>query len=610
MRAIWDMLEIFYVDKSAESWFPERLVDWLVAHGPILSKTEASLSRRLIEIKRRLSIRQFPEEESDYWEGIASALAVGWFDFVVTFLRMHGSYRHDQIDKRQTENGLVEAVAVLVSMMPRLRPSLPPGSPGVAYSFKPEFAKEWERWRIQVTKLDRSAFWNECHNQKTLQGLKKLLAILQGNVEVLVKSTYHWMELLTAHYLHVRPFAIATEGLVALANTCKEYKGTHKSDELQELILAVLGDNTEVVIAECVRLFEPWMMAHMVELLTAKDSYVQNLLRKERDVQGGISLEELYRLSYAQSLASDPLTWQVAPVYLASCPGQGLGMLETLLLRLPVSDDSRLAQKALDVCRLYDLQAVGTTICRKVGVHSWKHGRIGAGIVWLQRARDKRLLSALSDQLLASVSTGSTWGHVQDFEQIQGLVDLLGTDFQATGGLSILHRQDLFHTFTSSWLFKVGITPKRFWMSILQDSVELLEWPEQVLLNAQETNTLLNCVQELKLAKLWGDVDSVDEPGSNVDRVRLALATNLGRSFLQMAIDSFPSSRGLFLQVGSTLRCYVGLVYKRTALQSPKFASEPSAANQEDIHLASLNRRRFMTESASADIWSSTNVSS
>ncbi|KAG6552923.1 hypothetical protein Mapa_005579 [Marchantia paleacea] len=64
--------------------------------------------------------------------------------------------------------------------------------------------------------------------------------------------------------------------------------------------------------------------------------------------------------------------------------------------------------------------------------------------------------------------------------------------------------------------------------------VELLEWPEQVLLNAQETNTLLNCVQELKLAKLWGDVDTVEEPGSNVDRVRLALATNLGRSFLQV----------------------------------------------------------------------------
>lgn len=77
----------------------------------------------------------------------------------------------------------------------------------------------------------------------------------------------------------------------------------------------VIITNTKISFDVCDRIDSSHllcrMMAHMVELLTAKDSYVQNLLRKERDVQGGISLEELYRLSYAQSLASDPLTWQV-----------------------------------------------------------------------------------------------------------------------------------------------------------------------------------------------------------------------------------------------------------------------------------------------------------
>lgn len=44
----------------------------------------------------------------------------------------------------QVENGLVETVAVLISKMPRLRPSLPPGSAGQAHSFKPEFSRV--RW--------------------------------------------------------------------------------------------------------------------------------------------------------------------------------------------------------------------------------------------------------------------------------------------------------------------------------------------------------------------------------------------------------------------------------------------------------------------------------
>jgi nuclear pore complex protein Nup85 len=35
VKAIWDFLEVFYVDKNAASWLPERLVDWLaVSYKP------------------------------------------------------------------------------------------------------------------------------------------------------------------------------------------------------------------------------------------------------------------------------------------------------------------------------------------------------------------------------------------------------------------------------------------------------------------------------------------------------------------------------------------------------------------------------------------------
>jgi hypothetical protein len=29
LKAAWELLEIFYVDKNLHSWLPERLVDWL-----------------------------------------------------------------------------------------------------------------------------------------------------------------------------------------------------------------------------------------------------------------------------------------------------------------------------------------------------------------------------------------------------------------------------------------------------------------------------------------------------------------------------------------------------------------------------------------------------
>lgn len=63
-------------------------------------------------------------------------------------------------------------------------------------------------------------------------------------------------------------------------------------------------------------------MAHIMELLTAKSKHAQSLLREERDTLGGISMEELNRLIYAQVLASHPLTWQVwlAPHLQDYCP--------------------------------------------------------------------------------------------------------------------------------------------------------------------------------------------------------------------------------------------------------------------------------------------------
>lgn len=42
---------------------------------------------------------------------------------------------------KQTENGLVEAVAVLISKMPRMRPELESGKLGECYKAKPDFIK-------------------------------------------------------------------------------------------------------------------------------------------------------------------------------------------------------------------------------------------------------------------------------------------------------------------------------------------------------------------------------------------------------------------------------------------------------------------------------------
>lgn len=54
------------------------------------------------------------------------------------------------------------------------------------------------------------------------------------------------------------------------------------------------------------------MVAHAIELLTAESDQAETLLCEEHDNLGGISIEELHRLVYAQVLSSHSLTWQVS----------------------------------------------------------------------------------------------------------------------------------------------------------------------------------------------------------------------------------------------------------------------------------------------------------
>lgn len=51
----------------------------------------------------------------------------------------------------QTENGLVEAVAVLISKMPRMRPELDSGRLGECFKTKPDFTKAcWIKFKCLI----------------------------------------------------------------------------------------------------------------------------------------------------------------------------------------------------------------------------------------------------------------------------------------------------------------------------------------------------------------------------------------------------------------------------------------------------------------------------
>ncbi|OAY82140.1 Nuclear pore complex protein NUP85 [Ananas comosus] len=546
LKAAWQLMEIFYVDKQLSSWLPECLVDWLADYDSLLTRTESTIHTKISSLQKKLDSLKVFEDDPDYWEGLSAALAVGWLD-TVKLLRLHGSYQLDQLDSREIENGLVEAVAVLVSTMPRMRPDLPPGRLGQCCKTKQEYIKAWEKWRGHVSKLESSAFWVQCSHPETRDGLRNLLQIMLGNIKNLTVATCHWMELFISHFLYIRPFTVGLEGMQNLAQKCMQLKPSSNYNGLIRLLTGIFGENPEVVLAECSKSFGSWMVVHAMELLTASSDNFGILLHEERYNLGGISIEELYRLGYAQVLSSHPLTWQIAPTYLASCPKQGLGLLEILLYRQPVQN-YQLVLKTLEICRLYELENISSSIMKIAGMCQWKHGRKGSGVYWFQQAGDKVSLDRIAQQLFESIGKSVS---DDSFKQWEGLIELLGSDVGTAGGLEFLHKYRDFkrslhlalegravdaarQTMQSLiQLMRNPSTPQRFWLPLLHDSVTLLNWKPQPLLNVAETNLLLNKLQELSMAKLRPHYCDTNLPPQALSSVRLALAANLGRAILE-----------------------------------------------------------------------------
>ncbi|XP_019184919.1 PREDICTED: nuclear pore complex protein NUP85 [Ipomoea nil] len=547
LKGAWELMEMFYADKQSQAWISERLLDWLADYDSLFSGTHPTVHSKVVDFQKDLVALQTIENDPKYWEVLSSALAVGWLDTVVKLLRLHGSYQFDQLGTRETENGLVEAVAVLITKMPRMRTTLPAGKLGECYPSKQNFMKAWERWRAQITKLECSAYWLQCDHLQTREGLKNMLQIMLGNASVLSNATCHWMELYVSHFLYIRPFTVGLENMYNLARKCMQIKPVSSSHKLMNLVLGIFGENAEVVLAECSRSFGPWMMAHAVELLTAGSTQAELLLHEEQPKLGGINLEELHRLAYAEVLSSHVLTWQIAPIYLTSCMKLGISLLENLLYKQPVQQHQVLL-KSIEICRLYELNTVSSNIMRIAGVHHWKHGKKGSAVFWLQQARDEVRLNRIAKQLFDFVGKSVS---DEGFKQWEGLIELLGSESRTASGLEFLNKYRDFRrcllqvegdTSTDAAgkaavalisLMKNPSTPQQFWLPLLHDSLKLLNWREHPLFNVSQTNLLLNKMQELSMARLRPDFVENDLPSEALSSVRLALATNLGRAILE-----------------------------------------------------------------------------
>ncbi|KAL0447441.1 UNVERIFIED_CONTAM: Nuclear pore complex protein [Sesamum latifolium] len=479
LKAAWELMEMFYADKQSQTWIPERLLDWLADFDCLFSGTQPTVHAKLVAFQNKLVTLQAVENHPEYWEIMSSALAVGWLDVVVKLLRLHGSYLFDQLGSREIENGLVEAVALLISEMPRLRPDMPPEKIGECYSTKPEFMKAWEKWRAKITKLDCSAFWLQCDHQQTRVGLKNMLQVMLGNASVLSNVTYHWIELYISHFLYVRPFTVGLESMYSLAQKCMHLKPISYRHKLMGLIIGILEENTEIA------------PIYLTSCMKQGLGLLENLLYKQPVQHHQVLLKsmEICRLNGLDYVSDNMM--KIAGVHYWKHGKKGSAVFWLQQAR----DEVRLNRIAK---HLFDF------VGKSVSDESFKQWE---GMIELLGTESKTAggLEFLKKDFRRSL------------QQVQGGITTDAARKAAEALISLMRNPS---------------TPQQFWLPLLYDSLKLLNWQERPLLNVSQTNLLLNKLQELSLARLLPGFVDAGLPSEALQSVRLALATNLGRAIL------------------------------------------------------------------------------
>ncbi|CAI5501404.1 unnamed protein product [Closterium sp. Naga37s-1] len=346
-------------------------VSWLAHYNSSLPPCNASTSACLRSLRDQMSQSEAipPEVLDPYWPAVASCAAIGWRDTATALLRWHSSYREDQVIQREAENGLVEAVAVLLAEMPM------PLEPMAAHDAAEVSAyhRHRDHWRNRLARLKASPFWAAADAPATERALLALLDLLLGSsraVDDVARS--HWLELLGARLLHQNPQATAA-AQASLALQCwreaavggggKSVGASQPLDasdlvqpSLDRLMLASLCRETEVVVSIASRLLPSWFLVQVIELLSLPSPSLSALPAKQAAAAAarnaasavrepsaadgadisGLSVLDLCRVNYAMDLLSDAATWQLALPYLAPCP-PGEPFIEQALLCQPVT---------------------------------------------------------------------------------------------------------------------------------------------------------------------------------------------------------------------------------------------------------------------------------
>ncbi|XP_054258211.1 nuclear pore complex protein Nup85 [Macrosteles quadrilineatus] len=504
IELIWHLTEIMFVNALPGDIVLPHLQEWIRFHFPSGEMTA-------IRILNKLEC-DADTKYTDYWNIVITLILQGNIEPARGLLRLNSMADSDAFISAEEMLKTLPVYNVF-------------GGLSVA-----DFNTRFASWKNTLKSRLNARVFSSCNN------LELVMKMILGEAATEMKQHCStWYELMVSSLMYSEP-TVKSFDLIYHANKCiMQFGGTSHLTQLDHIILSLLECNLHDAIKKLQQTSDSgWAAAHLTNLLyiCARLNVIDNKLISDMPER----MDEWLVADYASLLMSHKSLWQAGLSYLDYCPTLGSAWLRLLLPRVPLTSQSRvniIIQAAVD----RNMLDIAASVCKVAGMKELRRRRLGQALYWALQSQDPGFATFIADNILEYYAREGVFSSVD-------LLDNLGSCMLVCDRLTFLGKYCEFHQVFSNGdlkkaagllisLLESKISPKYFWLTLLTDSLPLLESKEMPVFSYRDTVTLMVALEELEMER----VDHPRAPPLSTLKekhrlVRMALTQNLARATL------------------------------------------------------------------------------
>mmetsp|Transcript_1613 Transcript_1613/g.5560 ORF Transcript_1613/g.5560 Transcript_1613/m.5560 type:complete len:1347 (-) Transcript_1613:213-4253(-) len=430
-----------------------------------------------------------------------------------------------------------------------------------------DYKMQFKRWQLECSKLMPSLD----------NDLKELFNIFTGNIRNIDAHSRKWFDSLIGTLLYTCPTCSRAEVVSMVMDKYRERLSMDDEDDAQipdYLIYSLIDtENIAGAIKNICIGYGHFFAFHLVDLLWYANVIDDTIVFAERDVKNqfqGLNVRErmlkefLHTLENGEGADSAEYFWKIALDYASTSMHTKEEEMERIVQGITPNTERQVQQLAT-YCENFPFLQNAAREARIKLAHRYidENKQFASGVYHLLRAGNEKacvdVIDALLDQLLRGASQDADRmldddRNVDVHQALKEIAEVVQSRFSFDGSvhserlvfvaqyfkmLELLEAQKFKNAanlitllMSSDSRLRVPPAPRKFWIILFSHALPLLENDERVIFNTEQTDTLMNCLEELCISHRRREyLGNISEDQLNL--IRLALTRNLSRAILE-----------------------------------------------------------------------------